>query len=234
MSEVIKRVNGILWEDIKVINSIGVKDIMVSMSGAPAPPPTPPPSTATLSATKYGRYTATSNTSWTLAVNAASSIANSTSTLSISSGVFPSRAGTTYANTRVNLQFDLSSFSTSSILSATLKLDVSSITTTAPSQNKAFVLDLGDTFDFPTLNNANYSLYLQSGSLTEYATDTIYTTGTFYLNFDATALATANTYPAAYSMALLTYHDVKDTAPGLNQQYSLYFNGTPELVITYQ
>ena len=33
MSEVIKRVNGILWEDIKVINSIGVKDIMVSMSG---------------------------------------------------------------------------------------------------------------------------------------------------------------------------------------------------------
>ena len=230
MSEVIKRVNGILWEDINTISGISAASV-ISMSGAPAPPPI---QFATLSATKYGSYTKTFTNSWTIAVNSISSNFNSTSSLEINSQVHPTRTGINNINTRINLQFDLSSFSTSSILSATLKLDVSSITTTAPSQNKAFVLDLGDTFDFPTLNNANYSLYLQSGSLTEYATDTIYTTGTFYLNFDATALATANTYPAAYSMALLTYHDVKDTAPGLNQQYSLSLQNIPELVITYQ
>jgi hypothetical protein len=117
-----------------------------------------------------------------------------------------------------------------------LKLDVSGITTTIPYQNKAYVLDLGDTFDFPTLNNANYSLvYFNQGSLTEYATDTIdHYRNILTYNFDATALATANTYPAAYSMALITYQDRQDEPPGSNEQYVLYFNGIPELEITYQ
>jgi hypothetical protein len=226
----ITKLSGVLWANLAKVGGIA-KASIVKVNGISAGPPI---QTATLSATKYGLYTALSTTSWTLVVNAASSINNSTSSLSINSQVVPSRTGTNYINTRVNLQFDLSSFSTSSILSASLKLDVSGITTTAPSQNKAFVLDLGDTFDFPTLNNANYSLYLQSGSLTGYATDTIYTTGLYELNFSAAAITEANTFPAAYSMALLTYHDAKDTAPFLNEQYTLSFNSTPELEITYQ
>jgi hypothetical protein len=226
----IKNVYGILWEDIVTITGVSAASV-ISMSGAPAPPPI---QTATLSATKYGLYTATSNTSWTLAVNAISSISNQTMSLVIDSLVTPSRTGTLYVNTRVNLQFDLSSYSTSSILSASLKLDVNTIETTA-TPNEVFVLDLGgDTFDFPTLNNADYSLVYQSGSLTEYATDTISTTGTFNLNFNATALATASTYPAAYSMALLTYHDRNDTAPALNDRYLVSFTSTPELEITFQ
>ena len=226
----ITKLSGVLWANLAKVGGIA-KASIVKVNGISAGPPI---QTATLSATKYGLYTALSTTSWTLVVNAASSINNSTSSLAINSQVAPTRTGTNYINTRVNLQFDLSSFSTSSILSASLKLDVSGITTTAPSQNKAFVLDLGDTFNFPTLNNANYSLYLQSGSLTGYATDTIYTTGLYELNFSAAAITEANTFPAAYSMALLTYHDAKDTAPSLTQQYSLYFNGTPELEITFQ
>ena len=189
---------------------------------------------ATLSATKYGLYSATSTTSWTLAVNAASSTVNSTSSLAINSQVSPTRTGTININTRINLQYDLSSFSTSSILSASLILDVSSVTTTAL-PNEVFVLDLGDTFDFPTLNNANYSLYIQSGSLTEYATNTIDNTGLYELQFNATALATASTYPAAYSMALLTYHDRNDIAPGPgSSQYAVSFNNIPELEIKFK
>jgi hypothetical protein len=164
-------------------------------------------------------YTAASTIDWSLAVNSISSVSNSTSSLSINSQVHPTRTGTNNINTRVNLQFDLSSFSTSSILSASLLLDVNGINTTA-TPNEVFVLDLGGaTFDFPTLNNTNYSLVYQSGSLTEYATDTVSTTGIFNLNFNATALATASTYPAAYSMALLTYQDRQDVSPGSYNQY---------------
>lgn len=225
----IVNLSGVSWSSISKVNGIA-KASIAKVNGVSAGPPI---QTATLSATKYGLYTATSTTSWTLAVNAISSIYNSTSSLAIASSVSPTRTGTINVNTRVNLQFDLSSFSTSSILSASLKFDVNGITTTAL-PNEVFVLDLGDTFDFPTLNNANYSLVYQSGSITQYATDTISTTGVFNLNFNATALATASTYPAAYSMAVLTYHDRNDTAPGLNEQYSFGFNGTPELEITYQ
>jgi hypothetical protein len=80
---------------------------------------------------KYGWYTALSTTSWAIAINAISSVNNSTSSLVIGSEVAVTRAGTLYINGRVNLQFDLSSFSTSSILGASLTLDVSGITTTA-------------------------------------------------------------------------------------------------------
>ena len=211
----IDKINGIAKSSIVYVNGITTTQVAI------------------LSATKYGRYTATSNTSWTLAVNAASSTVNSTSSLAINSQVSPTRTGTININTRINLQYDLSSFSTSSILSASLIFNVGGITTTA-TPNEVFVLDLGDTFDFPTLNNANYSLYIQSGSNTEYATDTVSTTGPFSLNFNATALATANTYPAAYSMAVLTYHDRNDIAPGLNDQYLVGFQNTPELEITFQ
>jgi hypothetical protein len=232
MSEVIKRVNGILWEDINTISGISAASV-ISMSGAPAPPPI---QFATLSATKYGSYTRTSTISWTLAVNSIISNFNSTGgipSLAINSQVQPTRTGTNNINTRINLQFDLSSYSAYTILSASLKLDVGGINTTA-TPNEVFVLDLGDTFDFPTLNNANYSLVYQSGSLTEYATDTVSTTGIFNLNFNATALATASTYPAAYSMALLTYQDRQDVSPGSYNQYIISINGTPELEITYQ
>jgi hypothetical protein len=225
----IKNVYGILWGDIVAITGASAASV-ISMSGAPAPPPT---QTATLSATKYGLYTATSTTSWTLAVNALSSSTNATSSLAIASEVAPTRTGTINVNTRINLQFDLSSYSTSSILSASLKLDVNAITTTA-TPNEVYVLDLGDTFDFPTLNNGDYSLVYQSGSLTEYATDTISTTGLYELGFSAAAITTANTYPSAYSMALLTYHDRNDTAPASNTQYLVSFTSTPELEITYQ
>jgi hypothetical protein len=224
----IKNVCGILWEDIVAIAGASAASV-ISMSGAPAPPPI---QTATLSATKYGLYTAISTTSWTLAVNAASSTANATSSLAINSQVSPTRTGTINANTRINLQFDLSSYSTSSILNAKLTLDVGGITTTA-TPNEVFVLDLGNTFDFPTLNNANYSLYIQSGSFTEYATDTISTTGLYELGFSAAAITTANTYPSAYSMALLTYFDRNDIAPNINDQYLLAFNSTPELIIAF-
>jgi hypothetical protein len=201
----ITKINGVLLNSIDKINGIAKSSIVSKVNGIKTTQVT-----ATLSATKYGLYTATSTTSWTVVINAASSVNNSTSSLSIGSGVFPSRTGTTYVNTRVNLQFDLSSFSTSSILSAKLIFDVNGITTTA-TPNEVFVLDLGgDTFDFPTLNNANYSLVYQSGSLTEYATNTIDNTGLYELQFNATALATASTYPAAYSMALLTYQDRQD------------------------
>jgi hypothetical protein len=162
---------------------------------------------------------------------------NSTSlySLVINSQVHPTRTGISNINTRINLQFDLSSYSAYTILSASLKLDVSSINTTA-TPNEVFVLDLGGaTFDFPTLNNTDYSLVYQSGSGTEYATDTVSTTGIFNLNFNATALATASTYPAAYSMALLTYQDRQDVSPGSYNQYTIVMSGsTPELEITYQ
>jgi hypothetical protein len=225
-SSPIIKINGVSLNSIDKINGIA-KSSIAYVDGIITT------QVATLSATKYGLYTAISTTSWTLAVNAASSTANSTSSLAINSQVSPTRTGTINNNTRINLQFDLSSFSTSSILSASLLLDVGGITTTA-TPNEVFVLDLGDTFDFPTLNNANYSLYIQSGSLTEYATNTIDGTGLYALQFNATALATASTYPAAYSMALLTYHDRNDIAPGLNDQYLVAFNGTPELQIIFQ
>ena len=154
MSEVIKRVNGILWEDINTISGISAASV-ISMSGAPAPPPI---QFATLSATKYGSYTKTFTNSWTIAVNSISSNFNSTSSLEINSQVHPTRTGINNINTRINLQFDLSSYSAYTILSASLKLNVSSINTTA-TPNEVFVLDLGGaTFDFPTLNNTNYSL----------------------------------------------------------------------------
>ena len=226
----ITKISGVLWANLAKVGGIA-KASIAKVNGVSAGPPI---QTATLSARKYGLYTATSTTSWTLAVNAISSISNQTISLAIASQVAPTRTGTINVNTRVNLEFDLSSFSTSSILSASLKLDVGSITTTA-TPNQVFVLDLGGaTFNFPTLNNADYSLVYQSGSITQYATDTISTTGVFNLNFNATALATASTYPAAYSMALLTYHDRNDTAPGLNDQYYVGFNSTPELEIKFQ
>jgi len=228
MSEVIKRVNGILWEDIITISGVSAASV-ISMSGAPAPPPI---QFATLSATKYAVYTA-GNPSWTIAVNAISSIVSSTSSLAADAAAVPGRTGTNFFNTRTNVQFDLSSYSTSSILSASLKLNVTYIDTSA-TPNEIFVLDLGgSTFSFPTPTNSDYSLVYQSGSITEYATDTVSTTGTFNLIFNAEALATASTYPAAYSMAILTYQDLNDTAPSVSTFYSVLFD-TPELEITYQ
>lgn len=233
MAEVIKKIYDILWDDINAITSIGTNTI-ISMSGVPAPAPGPPIQTATLSAAKYGYYYSIDSTSWTLVVNALSSNANATSSLAIISDITPIRTGNAFFNQRMNLQYDLSSFSTSSILSATLKLDVGGITTTA-TPNEVYVLDLGGaTFDFPTLNNANYSIVYQTGSLTQYATDTVSTTGTFNLGFSAAAITEANTYPAAYSMALLTYHDRNDTAPTVGTAYGVNFNGIPELEITFQ
>jgi hypothetical protein len=225
----ISKINSVLWSSLSKVNGIA-KASIAKISGVSAGPPI---QTATLSATKYGLYTALSTTSWAIAINAISSVNNSTTSLAIGSEVAVTRTGTNYINTRVNLQFDLSSFSTSSILGASLTLDVSGITTTAI-PNEVYVLDLGNTFDFPTLNNTNYSLVYQQGSLTEYATDTIDNTGLYELQFNATALATASTYPAAYSMALITYQDRQDEPPGSNEQYVLYFNGIPELEITYQ
>ena len=225
-SHIIK-INGVLLNSIDKINGIA-KSSIVYVNGITTT------QVAILSATKYGRYTATSNTSWTLAVNAASSLNNSTSSLLIDSSVIIGRIGQLNINTRMNLQYDLSSFSTSSILKASLIFDVGGITTTA-TPNQVFVLDLGDTFDFPTLNNANYSLVYQSGSLTEYASETVDNTQLYELPFNATALATASTYPAAYSMALLTYHDRNDIAPGPgSSQYAVSFNNIPELAIKFQ
>ena len=220
-----KIISGVLWANLAKVSGIAKASIS-KVNGIKTT------QTATLSATKHGYYTAQSTTSWTTVVNAASSIYNSTTFLGLASGAYPARTGTTYSNIRINLQYDLSSFSTSSIVSAKLVFDVAGITTTA-TPNEVFVLDLGDTFDFPTLNNANYSLVYQSGSLTEYATNTIDNTGLYELQFNATALATASTYPAAYSMALLTYQDRNDTSPSLNTQYSISIS-TPELEITYQ
>jgi hypothetical protein len=234
MSDPIIKINGTSWSSISNVNGIA-KASIVSMSGVPAPPPT---QTATLSATKYGQYNTTSNTSFTLAVNALSSNSNSTVSVSIQATVTPSRTGTSYTVSRANLQFDLSSYSTSSILSAKLLLNVNSVILTA-TPNEVYVLDLGGaTFNFPTLNNADYSLVYQSGSLTEYATDTINSTGLYELNFSAAAITEANTFPAAYSMALLTYHDRNDTAPALNDRYQVASQTTspyqpPELVIEF-
>lgn len=225
------------WSSIVKVDGIA-KASIEKVSGVEAVSG-PPIQTATLSATKYGQYNATSTTSWTLAVNALSSNSTTNTNVSLNSQVAPSRTGTSYFVSRANLQFDLSSYSTSSILSAKLLLDVNGITTTA-TPNEVYVLDLGGaTFDFPTLNNADYSLVYQSGSLTEYATGTINTTGLHELNFSTAAITEANTYPAAYSMALLTYHDRNDTAPSLNDRYQVAIQTTspyqpPELEITYQ
>jgi hypothetical protein len=118
-------------------------------------------------------------------------------------------------------------------LAAKLKLNVTTIDTSA-TPNQIYVLDLGgSTFSFPTPNDSDYSLVYQQGNLDEYATDSITTTGLYELGFSSAAITVANTYPTAYSMAILTYHDRNDTAPSLNTFYSVYFD-TPELEITYQ
>jgi hypothetical protein len=223
----ITKLSGVSWSSIDKIDGI-TKSSIGLINGISTI------QTATLSATKYGSYIATSTTSWAIAVNAISSIANQTHSLSIGSEVAPTRTGTININTRINLQFDLSSFSTSSILYGGLSFDVGGITTTA-TPNEVYVLDLGGaTFDFPTLNNANYSLVYQSGSLTEYGIGTIDSTGLTGVDFYEAAIIEANTFPAAYSMALLTYQDRNDEAPGRNEQYLVAFNGIPELVIYYQ
>ena len=231
----ITSISGVSWSSISNVNGIAKASIS-SIGGAPAGPP--PSQTAILSATKYGQYNATSPISWTLAVNALSSYSNSTYVLTLNSNVAPSRTGTSYTVGRANLQFDLSSYSTSSILSAKLLLDVISVISPA-SPNEVYVLDLGGaTFNFPTLNNADYSLVYQSGSLIEYATDTINSAGLYELNFSAAAITEANTFPAAYSMALLTYHDRNDTAPSLNDRYQVAIQTMspwqpPKLVIEF-
>ena len=230
----ITKISGVLWANLAKVGGIA-KASITDIGGVSVGPP---PQTATLSATKYGQYSATSTTSWTLAVNALSSNSNSTVGVTLNSQVARSRTGTSNFVSRANLQFDLSSYSTSSILSAKLLLDVNSVILTA-TPNKVYVLDLGGaTFNFPTLNNADYSLVYQSGSLTEYATDTIDSAGLYELNFSAAAITEANTFPAAYSMALLTYHDRNDTAPSLNDRYQVAIQTTspyqpPELVIEF-
>jgi hypothetical protein len=226
MSDPIIKINGVLLSSIDKIDGITQSSI-VKVDGITTF------QKATLSATKYGYYNLNNTTSWTSVVNAISSSTNQTSSLLIASEVGTTRVGTIFSNVRINLQFDLSSYSTSSILNAKLSLDVGGITTTA-TPNEVFVLDLGNTFDFPTLNDGDYSLYIQSGSFTEYATDTISTTGLYELGFSAAAITTANTYPSAYSMALLTYFDRNDIAPNLNDQYNVYFNSTPQLLIEFQ
>jgi uncharacterized membrane protein YoaK (UPF0700 family) len=81
----ISKINSVLWSSLSKVNGIA-KASIVKVNGISAGPPI---QTATLSATKYGLYTALSTTSWTLVVNAASSINNSTSSLSINSQVVP-------------------------------------------------------------------------------------------------------------------------------------------------
>lgn len=227
----ITKIINVQWGSIDKISGI-TKSSITNISGIQTI------QSASLSATKYGRYTLTSTVSWTALVNALSSSANETQSLSLNSAVFPGRTTTNYTLNRTNLQFDLSSYSTSSILSATLKIDVTSVVTTA-TPNEVYVLDLGGaTFNFPTLNNADYSLVYQQGTLTEYAHSTIDTAGIADLEFSAAAITEANTYPSAYSMALLTYHDRNDIAPALNEQYLVGIQTTspyqpPELLINF-
>jgi len=234
----ISKLNNISWSSIVKVDGIA-KASIAKVSGES----TVAIQTATLSATKYAWYIV-ENTSWSLAVNEISAGNVYSSSLNINSSVIPTKGFSLYHNHRMNLQFDLSSYSTSSILSATLLLDVNSITTTA-TPNQVYVLDLGGaTFIFPipspfdpsgyTAARANYSLVYQSGSLTEYATDTINNTGLHELNFSAAAITTANTHPSVYSMALLTYHDRNDIAPSLYNQYLVQLGSIPQLKITYQ
>ena len=224
----IVNLNGTSWSSISKVNGIA-KASIAKVSGVSTGPPI---QTATLSATKYAWYTA-GNSSWTVAVNAFSSIVSGISNLVADASAVPGRTGTIYFNTRTNVQFDLSSYSAYTILSAKLKLNVTSITTSA-TPNQIYVLDLGgSTFSFSTPNDSDYSLVYQQGNLDEYATDTIDNTGLYELGFSSAAITTANTHPSAYSMAILTYHDRNDTAPALNTFYSVFFN-TPELEITYQ
>jgi hypothetical protein len=226
----IVNLSGVSWSSISKVNGIAKASIS-KVSGIEAASG-PPIQTATLSATKYVVYTA-GNPSWTVAVNALSSIYSSTFNLAADASAVPGRTGTSYFNTRTNLQFNLSSYSAYTILSAKLKINVTTIDTSA-TPNEVYVLDLGgNTFSFPTTNDADYSLVYQQGNFDEYAYDSITTTGLHELGFSAAALTTANTYPTAYSMAILTYQDRNDTAPALNTFYSVYFD-TPELEITYQ
>jgi hypothetical protein len=224
----IVNLNGTSWSSISKVNGIA-KASIAKVNGVSAGPPI---QTATLSATKYAVYTA-GNPSWTVAVNAISSIYSSISNLAADASAVPGRTGTNYFNTRTNVQFNLSSYSAYTILSAKLKLNVTSIATSA-TPNQIYVLDLGgSTFSYPTPTDSDYSLVYQQGNLDEYATDTINNTGLYELGFSSAAITTANTYPSIYSMAILTYQDRNDTAPTLNTFYSVYFN-TPELEITYQ
>jgi len=224
----ISKLNGTAWSSIVKVDGI-TKASIAKVAGISAGPPI---QTATLSATKYAVYTA-GNPSWTVAVNALSSIVSSIFNLAADASAVPGRTGTNYFNTRTNVQFDLSSYSAYTILSAKLKLNVTSITTSA-TPNQIYVLDLGgSTFSFSTPNDSDYSLVYQQGNLDEYATDTIDNTGLYELGFSSAAINTANTHPSAYSMAILTYHDRNDTAPALNTFYSVYFD-TPQLEITYQ
>ena len=234
----ITKINGVPWANLSKVSGIA-KASIAKVAGES----TVAIQTATLSATKYAWYIV-ENTNWSLAVNAISAGNLYSSSLNIKSSVISTKGLSLYHNHRMNLQFDLSSYSTSSILSATLLLDVNSITTTA-TPNQVYVLDLGGaTFTFPippvydtigtTAALANYSLVYQSGSLTEYATDTINNTGLHELNFSAAAITTANTHPSVYSMALLTYHDRNDIAPSLYNQYLVQLGSIPQLRITYQ
>ena len=224
----ITKISGVLWANLAKVGGIA-KASITNIGGASAGPPI---QDATLSATKYAVYTA-GNPSWTAAVNAISSIYSSTFNLAADASAVRSRTGTNYFNTRTNVQFDLSSYSAYTILSATLKLNVTSITTSAR-PNQIYVLDLGgSTFSYPTPTDSDYSLVYQQGNLDEYATDSIDNTGEYELGFSSAAITTANTYPSIYSMAILTYQDRNDTAPTLNTSYSVYFN-TPLLAITYQ
>lgn len=221
-------ISGVAYESISSIAGTS-KASIASIGGAETGPPI---QTATLSATKYAVYTA-GNPSWTVAVNALSSIYSSTSNLGADASAVPSRTGTNYFNTRTNLQFDLSSYSAYTILGAKLKINVTTIDTSA-SPNKLHVLDLGgSTFSFPTTNDSDYSLVYQQGNRDEYVTDEVSTTGLYELALSSIAIDLANTHPTIYSMAILTFHDLNEVAPELNTFYSVYFD-TPELEITYQ
>ena len=235
----ITKISGVPWANLTKVSGIA-KASIAKVAGES----TVAIQTATLSATKYAWYIGSNNsqnTSWSTAVNIIPAGNHYPSSLGINSSVIPGKGFSFYYNQRTNLQFDLSSYSTSSILSATLLLDVNSITTTA-TPNQVYVLDLGGaTFDFPVPYpmtdynmSTNYSLVYQSGSLTEYATDIIDNTGLYELGFSSAAITTANTHPSVYSMALLTYHDRNDIAPSLYSQYLVQLGSIPQLKITYQ
>lgn len=226
----ISKLNGTAWSSIVKVDGI-TKASIAKVAGISAGPSI---QYATLNATKYATYDKYSTTSWAIAVGSISSDNSQTSNLYINSQVFPTRTGTGYLNSRTNVQFDLSSYSAYTILSMTLTVNVTGITVNDV-QSKFFAMDLGgNTFSFPTTANSDYSIYKQSGNITAYIDgEGIDSTGEWELPMTATAVTTANTFPSAFSMALVTKYDKDEAEPNLNAQYYVVFDA-PKLNIAYQ
>lgn len=225
----ISKLNNVSWSSIVKVDGI-TKASIAKVAGVTTGPPI---QYATLNATKYATYSKSSTTSWAIAIGSLSSDTSQTVSLAINSQTAVGRTSTVYNNARTNIQYDLSSYSAYTILSMKLIVNVTGLTVnnTTPA---LYATDLsGNTFSYPTTANSDYSIYKQSGAGKIYVNDIVDAMMQYELTMTSVALDFANTFPSAFSMALVTRNDFLEVEPNLNTQYYLGFD-VPQLYIEYQ